>query len=199
MAGSFTGTPRSFLLLGEGFKEPRWRQCLVLKKARSGWIMMARADQAELAGLKGKVNTYEVGDRHYVLVEGMQKQVRSEEPPDGYLALEQNREMLLERGRSLLTAADQDAMFATASEELEETHPAGARSSGRVLVEDDEESSSSNPDVDDPETDAFLAKLLERSKQNKPVSGGSVDKTASVRKARERRAKTKYAVFAKRV
>ncbi|CAE7242297.1 unnamed protein product [Symbiodinium microadriaticum] len=182
MAGSFTGTPRSFLLLGEGFKEPRWRQCLVLKKARSGWIMMARADQAELAGLKGKVNTYEVGDRHYVLVEGMQKQVRSEEPPDGYLALEQNREMLLERGRSLLTAADQDAMFATASEELEETHPAGARSSGRVLVEDDEESSSSNPDVDDPETDAFLAKLLERSKQNKPVSGGSVDKTASVRK-----------------
>ena len=45
----------------------------------------------------------------------MQKQVRSEEPPDGYLALEQNREMLLEQGRSLLTAADQDAMFATAS------------------------------------------------------------------------------------
>ena len=87
---------------------------------------MARADQAELAGLKGKVNTYEVGDRHYVLVEGMQKQVRSEEPPDGYLALEQNREMLLEKGRSLLTAADQDAMFATASEELEETHPAGS-------------------------------------------------------------------------
>ena len=198
MAGSFTGTPRSFLLLGEGFKEPRWRQCLVLKKARSGWIMMARADQAELAGLKGKVNTYEVGEKHYVLVEGMQKQVRSEEPPDGYLALEQNREMLLEKGRSLLTAADQDAMFATASEELEETHPAGARSSARVLVEDDEESSSSNPDADDPETDAFLAKLLERSKQNKPVSGGSGDKTASVRKARDKRSKAKYAVFAKK-
>lgn len=113
-------------------------------------------------------------------------------------ALEQNREMLLEKGRSLLTAADQDAMFATASEELEETHPAGARSSARVLVEDDEESSSSNPDADDPETDAFLAKLLERSKQNKPVSGGSGDKTASVRKARDKRSKAKYAVFAKK-
>ena len=194
MAGSSRSIPRVFLLLGEEFKEPRWRQCLILKKARSGWIMMARADKAELAGLIGKVNTYEIGEKHYVLVEGSQQQVRSEEPQDGYLALEQNREMLIEKGQSLLAATDQDAMFATASEDLEETQPR-PRSTVGPLAEAEEDSSSSATEVEDAETDAFLSKLLEKSKQNKPVSGGRSDKTASRTKTQKRSAKSRYPVL----
>ena len=54
MASSSKVSLTRFLLLGTEFKEPRWRQCIIIKKTSEGLVMLARVEKSELANLTGK-------------------------------------------------------------------------------------------------------------------------------------------------
>eukprot|EP00439_Symbiodinium_sp_Y106_P041470 s239_g5.t1 len=117
--------------------------------------IMLDAPGPRMISVVGMINSYEIEKRLYILVEGTAGQLRSEEPVSRYLALEQNKAVLLDEGRRLWAAAEPDVMFATASED-----PDGERQTAkqqRNLLPQEEDSSSSEPEEDDKEPDAYPA------------------------------------------
>lgn len=113
--GHMTTKPgqRGYLLLSDSFSEPRWREALIIAVEENWLKTIVKCDQEEInkSGLTG----LEHAGGWFCMVEAQAFQLRVGVTGES-LALGVSGKQLLEVGKRALESADEEMMFATASE-----------------------------------------------------------------------------------
>ena len=103
---------RGYLLLGDSFEEPRWRQALVVA-VEEGWLKtLVRCSKEEMD--QSQLSHVLVKDTCFCLVEAAMEQMRIGGPSDAMDLGEENRELLA--AAKLMLESEDDLNFATASD-----------------------------------------------------------------------------------
>lgn len=133
---------RGYLLLGDSFDQPRWRQAVVVKVEDGMLRTLVRCSQEELerAGLSSVV----VGTHLFCLVEAEPQQLRIGAPSDA-MSLEVEQKELVSKGRAALETGD-DVAFASVSE------PGGVQPQAKKKVPGSQSASSTEEEGMDVDT-----------------------------------------------